>query len=226
MQVQPLDWEDHPEEDMATHSNIFAWRASWTEEPSRLQSIGLQRVGHNWSNLAHTLEGEVESISIRKRTEGQTGWALDQRGRKACFRAMLGPGRVSPIYAHSPLISPLASPFLSNPLLSGNPVGFPSKTDPSYDHHTSPRWTSLSVTTASSWVLPPPLVSMQQPEASLTVLVRPGPTLSVVLTALQWSSSSPRIKLSPTMDLTDLRELSSISNPLSSAAQATQAPWT
>ena len=39
---------------MATHSRILAWRIPWTEEPGGLQSIGLQRVRHNWSNLAHT----------------------------------------------------------------------------------------------------------------------------------------------------------------------------
>ena len=31
---------------MATYSNIFAWKISWAEEPGRLQSTGLQRVGH------------------------------------------------------------------------------------------------------------------------------------------------------------------------------------
>ena len=34
---------------MATHSSIFAWRIPWTEEPGRLQPLGLQRVGHNWA---------------------------------------------------------------------------------------------------------------------------------------------------------------------------------
>ena len=46
-QVQSLGWEDPLEEGMATHSSILAWRVSWTEEPSRLQSIGLHRVGHD-----------------------------------------------------------------------------------------------------------------------------------------------------------------------------------
>ena len=32
---------------MATHSSILAWRTPWTEKPGRLQSLGLQRVGHN-----------------------------------------------------------------------------------------------------------------------------------------------------------------------------------
>ena len=46
-QVQGLGWEDRLEEGMATHSSILAWRIPWTEEPGGLQSIGLQRVGHN-----------------------------------------------------------------------------------------------------------------------------------------------------------------------------------
>ena len=37
------------ENGMATHFSILAWRIPWTEEPGRLQSIGLQRVGHNWA---------------------------------------------------------------------------------------------------------------------------------------------------------------------------------
>ena len=37
-----------------THSSILAWRIPWAEEPGKLQSIGSQRVGHDWSKLAHT----------------------------------------------------------------------------------------------------------------------------------------------------------------------------
>ena len=33
---------------MATHSNTLAWKISWTEEPGELQSMGSQRVGHDW----------------------------------------------------------------------------------------------------------------------------------------------------------------------------------
>ena len=45
--VSSLSWEDPLEEEMATHSSILAWRITWTEEPGRLQSMGLQRVGHD-----------------------------------------------------------------------------------------------------------------------------------------------------------------------------------
>ena len=45
--VRSLSWEDPLEKEMATHSNILAWKISWTEEPGGLQSMGSQRVGHN-----------------------------------------------------------------------------------------------------------------------------------------------------------------------------------
>ena len=46
-QVRSLGQEDPLEKGMATHSSILAWRFMWTEEPGGLQSMGLQRVGHN-----------------------------------------------------------------------------------------------------------------------------------------------------------------------------------
>ena len=46
-QVQSLGQEDPLEKEMATHSSTLAWKIPWTEEPSRLQSMGSQRVGHN-----------------------------------------------------------------------------------------------------------------------------------------------------------------------------------
>ena len=46
-QVRFLGQEDPLEKGMATYSSILAWRIPWTEEPDGLQSIGLQRVGHD-----------------------------------------------------------------------------------------------------------------------------------------------------------------------------------
>ena len=46
-QVWSLDWEDPLEEEMVTLSTIHAWRIPWTEEPGRLQFMGLQRVGRD-----------------------------------------------------------------------------------------------------------------------------------------------------------------------------------
>ena len=45
--VQSLGWEVPLEKGMAIHSSILAWRIPWTEKPGGLQSVGLQRVGHD-----------------------------------------------------------------------------------------------------------------------------------------------------------------------------------
>ena len=48
--VQSLGWEDPLEEGMATHSSILAWKNPWTEEPGRLQSMGIIK---NQTRLNH-----------------------------------------------------------------------------------------------------------------------------------------------------------------------------
>ena len=52
---------------MATHSSILAWRTPWTEEPGGLQSIGLQRVGHNWVTSLTMLSASCEIPGWMKR---------------------------------------------------------------------------------------------------------------------------------------------------------------
>ena len=55
--VLSLGLEDPLEKKMATHSSILAWRIPWMEEPGRLQSTVLQRVGHDWATSLHTVKG-------------------------------------------------------------------------------------------------------------------------------------------------------------------------
>ena len=55
--VWSLGWEDPLEKGMATHSSILAWRIEWT-----IQSVGLQRVGHDWATFTFTFH--VFSILI------------------------------------------------------------------------------------------------------------------------------------------------------------------
>ena len=52
--VQSLGWEDPLEKEMAIHSSTIAWKIPWTEEPGRLQSMGSQRVGHDWATSLFT----------------------------------------------------------------------------------------------------------------------------------------------------------------------------
>ena len=54
-QAWSLGREDRLEKEMATHSSILALRSPWTEEPGRLQSVGLQRVGYNRGTNIKTL---------------------------------------------------------------------------------------------------------------------------------------------------------------------------
>ena len=49
-----LSQEDPLEKGMATHSSLLAWRIPWTEKPGGLQSMGLQRVGHDWATFTFT----------------------------------------------------------------------------------------------------------------------------------------------------------------------------
>ena len=51
--VRSLGREDTMEKEMATHSSVLAWKIPWTEEPGGRQSMGLQRVGHDWATLPH-----------------------------------------------------------------------------------------------------------------------------------------------------------------------------
>ena len=51
--VRSLGQELPLEKEMATHSSILAWKLPWMEEPGRLQSMRLQRVGHDWATSLH-----------------------------------------------------------------------------------------------------------------------------------------------------------------------------
>ena len=53
--VQSLGWEDPLEKEIATHSSILVWKISWTEKPGGLQSMGSQRVRHDWATNTYLL---------------------------------------------------------------------------------------------------------------------------------------------------------------------------
>ena len=61
-QVWSPGWEDPLEKGKATHSGILAWRIPWTGEPGGLQSMGSQRVRHDWATNTHI----IQTIKIGK----------------------------------------------------------------------------------------------------------------------------------------------------------------
>ena len=92
MWVWFLDHEDPLEKEIVTHSNILAWEVPWTEEPGRLQSMGSQRVGHDWA-YTHNNYSWAQLLkwwTMCTRTQLGAGWpvspssvltALEQEGR-------------------------------------------------------------------------------------------------------------------------------------------------
>ena len=83
MKFQPLGWEDPLEKKMAPHSSILAWEIPQTEEPGGIQSMGSQRVGHNWSDLARTHTHTPSSVSRVNACRGPQLTRKDERS--ACF---------------------------------------------------------------------------------------------------------------------------------------------
>ena len=80
--VRPWRWEDLLEEGIATCSSIPAWRSSWTKVPGRLQSTGLQRVGHGWA----TKHSICITSSRRKSNMRERGWGAPCRDKKNVYR--------------------------------------------------------------------------------------------------------------------------------------------
>ena len=67
--VLSLGWKDLLEKEMAIHSSVLAWKIPWMEEPGRLQSMGLERVGHDWATSL----------------QGCTGFKINWKGVKIIF---------------------------------------------------------------------------------------------------------------------------------------------
>ena len=95
--VRSLGWEDPLEKEMAIHSRTIAWKIPWTEEPGRLQSMGSQRVRHNWvTSLIHSLTGAslvaqlVKNLPAMQETWAQSlGWEDPLEKGKATHSSIL-----------------------------------------------------------------------------------------------------------------------------------------
>ena len=76
MWVQSLSREDPLEKEMATHSSILAWRIPWKEEPCGLQSMGSQRVRHDWATEEHFILHQVTDLRLLFEFLGWCFWVL------------------------------------------------------------------------------------------------------------------------------------------------------
>ena len=89
--VQSLDWEDPLEKEMATHSSILVWRTPWAEEPGGLQSMGSQRVRHDWAT-SQSMYHNLLSALPKEQTNQSKLWSLMRKlnsvsylGINCCF---------------------------------------------------------------------------------------------------------------------------------------------
>ena len=62
--VLSLGREDFLEKEMATHSNILAWKIPWTEKPGGLKSMGLQRVRHDWTANILLWRQRIQKLAV------------------------------------------------------------------------------------------------------------------------------------------------------------------
>ena len=81
IRVQSLGWEDPLEKEMAIYSSTIAWKIPWTEEPGRLQSMGLQRVGHDRATLLSLFKKQ----QLEPDMEQQTGSKMGKEYIKAIY---------------------------------------------------------------------------------------------------------------------------------------------
>ena len=65
--VRSIGWEDPQEKGTATYSSSLAWRIPWTEEFGRLQSMGSQKVGHDWATFTFTFNTKVCLHTIERK---------------------------------------------------------------------------------------------------------------------------------------------------------------
>ena len=84
-QVWFLGWEDPLEKEVATHSSILVWKILWTEEPGRLQSMGSQRIRHDWATKHSTESILSPLVFIRKLRSVSVPWLTK-------CQAEVGPG--------------------------------------------------------------------------------------------------------------------------------------
>ena len=85
--VQSLGREDPLEKEMAIHSSTLAWKIPWIEKPGGLQSMGSQKVGHDWAiSLSSSLELHSHEVQVSL-FYCYRGWVEAQRGCLACQRA-------------------------------------------------------------------------------------------------------------------------------------------
>ena len=131
--VWALGWEDPLEKEMAIHSSTIAWKIPWTEEPGRLQSMGSQRVRHDWASsrsrshsqgIRHLPQPSLALWDSQvQRNPLYLGFWKDQLFTKKRMEKQLSSPWVeasAPLHAPSPFRLPWPTRQWSGPILTGS----------------------------------------------------------------------------------------------------------
>ena len=98
--VRSLGWEDPLEKEMAIHSSTIPWKIPWTEEPGRLQSMGWQRVRHDWATSLSLFTFKTISIlhrglrlrEVKWSAQGHTAKKQHHYGSTLCLSLIISYG--------------------------------------------------------------------------------------------------------------------------------------
>ena len=80
--LQFLGWEGPQEKEMTIHCSTLAWKIPWMEEPDRLQSMGSQRVGHDWATSLHNRQKcptKIALWSVEVKRHNVFGHEMDEK---------------------------------------------------------------------------------------------------------------------------------------------------
>ena len=146
-----LTCRQYLEKGMATHSSILAWRIPWTQEPGGLQSMGLQRVRNDWSDLTcmWAIYGEIlklmsmwVSVSLRKLLTKLLCGVPPKSGVRLAVAYSLCHYFTPSTWSHSDFpLSPsrahaIPSDLMRWKLLKGSSLTFPRKAGSQFPHYT------------------------------------------------------------------------------------------
>ena len=123
---------------LATHSSIVAWRIPWADEPGRLQSMGLQRVRHDWAILTFTSLCEFTNFPSKSISEifSQSVSSVAQSCPTLCDPMNRStPGL--PVYHQLPEFTQTHVHRVGDAIQPSHPLSFPSPPAPNPSQHQS-----------------------------------------------------------------------------------------
>ena len=166
--VWSLDWEDPLEKGTATHSSILAWRIPRTGKPGRLQSMGSQRVGHDWATFTTVTKTVGLGVALRWLFDFYISQGLKRVHNRKDKLTVQTMNILKEIHAHTNKYAAAAAkslqscPTLCDPI-DGSP---PGSTIPGILQARTLEWVAISFSNAWRWKVKVKSLSRVPPSAT------------------------------------------------------------